>query len=381
MLKAGKENRHLWNLVQDIIYLNNGSFGATPIEVLNDSFYWSKKAEEEPMHFFVDNYFNLIREIAVEIARFLGAEGKDLVFLDNATTGVNTVLNSLSSIGFSDGEIVTTNHVYPAVRNAMQFYSQRFNLTYREIEIPFPSLGKDEILENIKNGLNHQTRLLVIDHITSATALVFPVKEIAELCRQMGILMLIDGAHVPGMFNLDIPSIGCDFYTGNLHKWLFAPKGSAILWVKPELQDKIHPLTMSLFMNQGFTHEFDWTGTKSPSSYLASKCGLEFFQKFGEEEIYDYRRNLIRYATHYLASELDLAIPTPEIGDCAMTSFFVPRRKIKDQFDIRRTLLDKYKIELFTSEFEGNLLFRISTQIYNFEEEYVALANALKEII
>ncbi len=379
-MEFGKSIRNLWNLDKDIVFLNNGSFGATPIHVLEDFYKWTKRAEEEPVMFFVDKYFSLIRETADEIAEFLGANGTDLAFIDNATTGVNTILNSLPNFNFADGELLTTNHVYPAVRNAMKYYAERINLSYREINIPFPSKGDDEILEIFEKNITVKTRLLVIDHVASATALVFPAKKIAEICRKKNVLILVDGAHAPGMFELNIPDIVCDFYTGNLHKWLFAPKGSAVLWVRPELQNLIHPLTISLFFGQGFTHEFDWTGTKTPSSYLSSTTALHFFQSLGKD-IYSYRTELLKQAVELLASELKLEMPAPDENLGTLASFFVPNDKMKDAASLRRTLLDNYNIELFTSDFEGKLLFRISVQVFNHFEEYQLLTKALKEIL
>ncbi|MGA2297440.1 MAG: aminotransferase class V-fold PLP-dependent enzyme, partial [FCB group bacterium] len=291
-MEFGHKIRNKWLLDENITFINHGSFGATPIKVLGAANRYTEELEREPLKFILEDYFGLIRKTADKIASFFGTKEENLVFVDNATTGVNTVLRALQHQFKPGDELLTVNHVYPAVRNAMQYIADVTGAKYVEIDIPFPTGGNEQIIEIVKKSLTTKTKIAIFDHITSSTGIIFPVKELAELCRQNGTYCLIDGAHAPGMLDLNIPDINADWYVGNLHKWLFAPKGCAILWASDYTKDLIHPLSISLEYKQGFTHEFDWTGTKNPAPFLAASDALDFYNELGKNEIISYIHNL-----------------------------------------------------------------------------------------
>jgi isopenicillin-N epimerase len=271
---------HHWTLDPAIDFLNHGSFGATPQRVLEAQQAWRSEMEREPVRFMVEMLEPALDGARAALGAFVGAEPDDLAFVPNATTGANTVLRSLA---FEPGdEILTTDHEYNAIKNAIEFVAARSGARMVVAEVPFPSQGPDEVIERVMGGVSSRTRLAVLDHVTSATGLVLPVERLVALLAERGIDTLIDGAHAPGMLELDVAAIDAAYYTGNLHKWVCAPKGAAFLWVRRDRQERIRPLTISHGANDPrtdrsrFRLEFDWTGTSDPSAYLALPEALGF---------------------------------------------------------------------------------------------------------
>jgi isopenicillin-N epimerase len=262
----GAACRPLWRLDPAFLTVNHGSFGATPIALLAAQTRWRERMEAQPSRFMRDELPAALRAAAEALAAFLGARGDDLVFVDNATSGCNAVLRSFP-LRAGDA-ILTLSHGYGAVRNAARHLAARVGARVDTAVIPFPHPTEDAILASIEAAITPATRLAVIDHITSGSALVLPAERIAALCHTRGVAVLVDGAHAPGQITLDVPAIGADFYTGNCHKFLCAPKGSAFLWVAPAWHDRIHPTVISHGLGQGFLAEFDWTGTRDPSAAL-----------------------------------------------------------------------------------------------------------------
>lgn len=382
-MNFGKAIRDKWLLDENVTFLNNGSFGACPIEVIEASALWQKRAEKEPLIFFVDEYFHIIRNTAARFGKFLGCSPDSLVFVENATTGINTVLFSMLGKLSKGDEILTTSHVYPAIRNAMKHYAGLAGCKYIEARVPFPVNSEEEIIDSIASYISESTKLAVIDHISSATGIVFPVEKLVKLFHEKGILTAVDGAHAPGMLDLNIDLIDADWYTGNLHKWLFAPKGAAILHTKACHHSFTKPLTISLFYGQGFTNEFDWTGTKSQISVLAANEALDFFMELNGDSMRQYQRDLLIQARNLICDRLEIAKPVPDsmLGAMATLEFpFITEQSYQKSLDLRQYLLRNYNIELFTTFFDSRIMFRISCQIFNYLEEYEKLAFALKEI-
>jgi isopenicillin-N epimerase len=271
---------HHWTLDPAIGFLNHGSFGATPRRVLEAQQAWRSEMEVEPVRFMVEKLEPALDGARAQLGAFVGADPGQLAFVPNATTGANTVLRSLA---FEPGdEILTTDHEYNAIKNAIEFVAARSGARMVVAEVPFPSQGPDEVIERVMGDVTSRTRLAVLDHVTSATGLVLPVGQLVALLAERGIDTLIDGAHAPGMLELDVAAIGAAYYTGNLHKWVCAPKGAAFLWVRRDRQERIRPLTISHGANDPrtdrsrFRLEFDWTGTGDPSAFLAVPEALGF---------------------------------------------------------------------------------------------------------
>lgn len=278
MTKAGRAVRAEWRLDPHFLTVNHGSFGATPVRVLAAQEEWRRRMEAQPTRF-MSQLPEALRAAAAVLGGFLGARGQDLAFVENATTGCNAVLRSLV---FAPGDdVLVLNHGYGAVRNTVRFVTERAGATMTEAAIPFPGTDEDAVVEAIASALTGRTRLAVIDHITSASGLVLPLARIVAACHADGVPVLVDGAHAPGQIDLDLARLGADWYAGNCHKWLCAPKGGAFLWANPERQAGLHPTVISHGLGQGFLTEFDWTGTRDPSAALSVPAALAFHARLG----------------------------------------------------------------------------------------------------
>lgn len=217
--------RKYWLLDADVTFLNHGSFGACPIPVLQLQTQLREQLERQPVHFFVREWESLLDEARRQLAEFVGATAEELVFVPNATTGINSVLRSLS---FSpEDELLTTNHEYNACRNALNFVAERWGAKVVVANIPFPINSSDEMINSILTQITPRTKLVLVDHISSQTGLIFPLKRLIQELNTQGIESLIDGAHAPGMLPLNLHEINATYYSGNCHKWLSAPKGAA----------------------------------------------------------------------------------------------------------------------------------------------------------
>ncbi|MDQ1265255.1 MAG: Aminotran 5 protein [Bacteroidota bacterium] len=379
----GKSIRNLWYLDDSVIFLNHGSFGAAPKVVIEAAHQYQQRLERQPLSFFFDEYPEMMKSTIQKLHKFIGASPNSVAFVENASTGISTVLREFCPDFASGDEILTLNQAYPAIRNAMKYMAEKFQLKYVECNVPFPVYDNKTIIEAIAAGVTDRTRLAVIDHITSPTGIILPVREIAEMLKSRGVIVAIDGAHAPGMIPLDIESIGADFYTGNCHKWLFSPKGAALLWASEEYRDKLHPLCISLFYNKGFSEEFLWTGTKNPAPWLAVKDGIEFHQSLGSDELMKHNHDLAVEARKLIAGKLNIEIPVPDdfLGSIAaleMKGFNNPTHE--DTMKLRFRMLKEFHIEVPFFDFDGRLWLRFSAQAYNELEEYAKLAVALKQM-
>lgn len=279
MTAYGDEVKPLWPLERDMLFLNHGSYGAAPSEVLDVQDVWRRRLEAQPCQFVNAVAPGAIREAAGALAAFVGARGQDTVFVENTTAGINAVLRSFP-LGAGD-EVLTTDHVYNAVRNTVRFVAEPVGARPVEASLGLPVTDEDHIVAAVVGGFTPATRLLVIDHVASITAVVFPVARIAAEARARGIAVLVDGAHAPGMVDLDVPALGADWYVGNCHKWLCAPKGAAFLWADPARQAGLHPTVISHDLGRGFAAEFDKIGTRDASAWLSVPAALAFHEGRG----------------------------------------------------------------------------------------------------
>ena len=377
-IEFGQSNRALFQLEDGAIYLNHGSYGATPFGVRDAQRHWQERLEAEPSRFMEREFRPALRTAADHLGDFIGAKGPDLVLVENATDAVNAVLNSLS---FSDGdEILTTNQTYNAVKNSVRWTETRNGAQMKSVDLPFPINSEEEIVDAFRSGLNRNTKLVIIDHITSPTALVLPIERMIEEARKAKALILIDGAHAPGMLPLDIEALGVDFYTGNCHKWLFAAKGCAFLWVHPDHQSMIHPTVISHGYGSGYVNEFDWVGTRDASAQHSLPTAIEFYQELGDEAIRDHNNTLVREAASELAEKWSTRTGAPDamLGSMAMVRLpdgFGHSQEEASKF--RAHLLDTYRIQVPVNALNGGLWVRLSAQIYNDLEEYRTLGSAI----
>ena len=367
-----------WLLDPDVTFLNHGSFGAVARAVLAEQRRLQERMERNPSEFLSVELPSALRAAAVKLAQFLGGLGADFVFIENATAAVNTILQS---VRFDPGdEILLTDHGYPAVRKATQYLAMRTGACVVEASVPFPAPDDADIIAAIEARLGPRTRLVILDHVTSPTALVFPVKRLTELCHSAGTLVLIDGAHAPGMLSLDIPAVGADWYVGNCHKWLMAPKGAAFIWASAERQAQLHPLVISHGLGQGFNAELDWVGTRDPTALLTVPAAIDWHNQAGGAKLRDRNASLIETAATALASAWNTEIGSRDGNCAAMKAIRFPLRgDATEQLarDLRACLRMDHKIDVVVVAFADRLWARISAQAYNCLPDYIRLVDAV----
>jgi isopenicillin-N epimerase len=383
--------RHLlpdWPLDPAIVYLNHGTVGVPPRRVLAAQQALRDEIERSPSRFMLRELSGVgflptggrprFRVAADAVAGFLGARGDDLVFVDNATAGVNAVLRSLE---FEPGdEIVITDHVYGAVGNAARYVAGRHGAKVRQIELPWPARDPGEVTAAIEAAIGPNTKLVIADHITSESALLFPIADIAARCRAKGVPLLIDGAHAPGAIDLDIASIGADWYTGNLHKWCWSPRSCGVLWTTPARQRDTKPTSISWGYGEGYVAEFDWNGTKDPTPALAAPEGIAMMRELGIDAVRRYNHGLAWEGARVMCERWGTRNETPEsmIGTMATVPLPEAMGVTKDDANrLRAALLYEDAIEVQLHAFRGRLWARISAQIYNDMSDVERLAEAV----
>ncbi len=386
-----------WTLEPNLAFLNHGSFGACPRVVQLEQRRLQQELENQPVGFLVRRLEGLFDQARERLGDFLGADAENLVAVTNATSGVNTVLRSLT---FAPGdELLTTDHAYNACRNALDFVAARAGARVVVVPIPFPSKGHEQILEAVMGAVTPHTRLALLDHVTSSTGLVFPISDLVRQLEEAGVDTVVDGAHGPGMVPLDLETLGAAYYTGNCHKWLCSPKGAAFLYVRPDRQKGIVPLTLSHGVNRPrqarsrFHDLFDWTGTTDPSAFLCIPKALDVLESLvaeGWDEVRQHNRGLALYGRQTLCTALGIDPPCPEEMIGSLVALPLPNGPLPDGStgmaveslfgdEIQQKLLSRYRIEVPVFPFPAppKRLIRISAQLYNDKREYQHLAEAL----
>jgi isopenicillin-N epimerase len=387
----------LWPLDPSVVFLNHGSFGSCPRAVLEFQREIQSRLERQPVQFFVRDLEGLLDQARGQLAHFLGAEADDLVFVPNATAGVNTVLRSLP---FEKGnEFLVTNQEYNACRNALNFAAERSGARVIVASVPFPAQSLEQAVETILACVTPRTKLALLDHVSSQTGLVFPVAQIVARLAERGIETLIDGAHAPGMIPLNLRSIGAAYYAGNCHKWLCAPKGAGFLHVRRDLQNRIRPLSISHGANSlrtdrsRFLLEFGWTGTWDPSPFLSVPQAMRFVGALvpgGWREVMTRNRELVLAARKILCQTLEVESPCPDEMIGSLASFPIPdeagvqppRSPLYSDPDQDRLRLEhRIEVPIIPWPAPPKRLLRISAQLYNSLPQYERLAQALASIL
>jgi isopenicillin-N epimerase len=382
--------RH-WNLDPNVTFLNHGSFGACPKAVLDAQNRWRERLEREPVSFMIRELEGLLAGPRNHLAKLVNADPEDLAFVPNATTGVNTVLRSLR---FAPGdELLTTDHAYGACRNALDFAAEQSGARVIAAKVPFPLASPDQVLDAVVSEITPRTRLLLLDHVTSQTSLMFPVARIVRELSRRGVDTLVDGAHALGMLPLDLDALGAAYYTANCHKWLCAPKGSAFLHVRRDRQAQVRPLSISHGASSPrrdrsrFRLEFDWTGTLDPSAYLAVSDAIRFLETLmpgGLPALMAHNHALALFARDTLASALGIPAPAPDSMLGSMVTLPLPAREgplPHTGFDpLQEALFHQHRIELpvFAWPSPEQRCLRVTAHAYNSEAQYEQLARILK---
>lgn len=395
------EFAHHWTLDPAVTFLNHGSFGAAPREVLAAQQAVRDSLESEPVRFFAELEAQL-DEARRALGAFVGADPDDLAFVPNATAGTNAVLRSLRFR--PRDELLTTDHAYNAAKNAMEYVAQRDGARVVIAPVPFPIDAPEQVVAAVLAAVTPRTRLAVLDHITSATAMIFPIQQLIDELTQRGIESLVDGAHAPGQVALNVESVGATYYAANLHKWACAPKGSGFLWVRRDRQAEIRPLAISHGANSPrtdrsrFRVEFDWTGTADPSAYLAVPSAIRFGESLlpGGWVALRARNHALAIAGRTLVADaMGLSTPVPDAMLGSMAAIPLPIEhgpgKVQgvDLYDdpVHADLL-KRGIQLMITPWpqrpDGGpwrRLARISAAAYNDLSQYRHLASALPEAV
>lgn len=371
-----------WALDPSVAYLNHGGFGATPVPVLAQQQAWRQALERNPTDFLVRQLPGLLAGVRAELAGFLAAPADALVFVDNATAGTQTVI-AQTRLGPGD-ELLTTDHCYPAVLAQLRRAAAASGAGLRIAPVPLPAPGAPALTEAELTGavlsrITPRTRLVVVDHVASCSGLVFPVAGIAAGCRRAGVPVLVDGAHAAGMLPVDLGALGADYWVGNLHKWVCAPKAAAVLYAAPRWREDLRPLVASHAVADGFQPAFDWTGTRDPSALLAVPAALAFFAGLGWPEARRHNDGLARRGAGLVAAQLGTEPPAAGHG-LAAAMRLVPLPAPLDEAgarDLERRLSTGHGVVVPVTCHGGWRWLRVSAQLYNTIDDYERLAKAL----
>ncbi len=382
--------RDLFQLAPDLVFLNHGSFGACPREVLVAQRRWQDEMERNPVEFLGRRSGALLAQAREALGAYLGAAADELVFLPNATHGVNVVAQSLALR--PGDEVLATDHEYGACDAAWQRLCAQAGAVYRRVEIPLPFV-RDEFVPRLLAAATPRTRLLFSSHITSTTALVLPVAALCAAARERGLATLIDGAHAPGQVGLDLEAIGADYYVGNLHKWLCAPKGAAFLHARREHHAGLHAPVLSwgyaegvgghsgfdAYLGRGLLQRrLQWLGTRDLSPFLAVPAAIEFQQRHDWPAQRARCHAMVVALMHRVAARTGLAPIAPDDDFAQMVPLPVPLPVPgRDGDALRRALFERHRIEVPVTSHRGALFVRVSVQAYNSDQDLRALASAL----
>jgi isopenicillin-N epimerase len=382
-----------WPLDPAVTFLNHGSFGSCPGVVLEQQQEWRDRMERQPVQFFVRDLEALLDRARESLAAFVGAAANDLVFVANATSGVNAVLRSLS---FRPGEeLLVTNQEYNACRNTLDFVAGRGGASVIVAEIPFPVGSEEDVVGAVLGRVSPRTRLALLDHVVSQTGMVLPVGRLVRELQGRGVDVLVDGAHAPGMLPLNLAELGAAYYTGNCHKWLCAPKGAAFLCVRPDRQEGVRPTVISHGANSPrkdrsrFQIEFGWTGTGDPSAWLTVPKAIDYLGGLfsgGWPEVMRRNRELALAARRVLGPALGLSPPCPDAMVGSLAAFPLPDAPSSEPpktplylDPLQEGLLKRHAIEVPVIPWPEppRRVLRVSAQLYNSLSQYERLAAVL----
>jgi isopenicillin-N epimerase len=368
----------------DVVFLNHGSFGACPQPVFETYQGWQRQLEAKPVEFLGRQIGKLLAEARERLAAYIGAEGSQIAFVPNATHGINIVARSLDLQ--AGDEVLGTDHEYGAIERTWRFNSEPRGVRYVRQPLSLPVQSAEAIVEQFWAGVTERTRVIVVSHITSPTALIFPVAEICKRARQAGIWTIVDGAHAPSQLDLDMQAIGADFYSGNCHKWLCAPKGAGFLYARPEVQPLLKPLIVSWGWQaerpgpSPFVDYFDWIGTADPAAYLSVPAAIDFQKENNWPAVRAACHELLLDASQQL-TELSGREPlSPDGADWWVQMRTLPLPAC-DVEQLKARLWDDYQIEVPVHNWYGQPYIRISIQAYNSPNDIDRLVEALKRIL
>ena len=368
-------------LDKNITFLNHGSYGSCPIPVFEDYQKWQRKLEKQPVEFLTNDLWEALKHSRVTLSKFVGCDEDEVLFFSNPTSAIANVINSLN---LNDGdEVLMTDHEYGALVRQWNLWGEKNNVKIKQQKVPVPVTSKDMFINNFWRGVSKKTKVIFISQITSPTAIIFPVKEIVDLAKNKGILTIIDGAHVPGHIDLNIHSLGCDFFTGAIHKWLCGPKGSSFLFVKKSHQDWVKPIIYSWGKDGNdpgpteFLQDFQWQGTRDMSSFLTIPKAMDFFGRHIQPNQEYCRKMTLDVFSNFISMLGTEPLTTGSQWIAQMVSHPLP---VNAPLEIKDILMEKYKVEIPIFEWNGNRYIRSSFQVYNEKKDIDSLMSALDSI-
>ncbi|MEP0807568.1 MAG: aminotransferase class V-fold PLP-dependent enzyme [Chloroflexota bacterium] len=377
--------KRYFQLDPSVTFLNHGSFGATPKPVFREYQRWQRELERQPVEFLGRRFTGLMAEARAALGAYLGTHTDNLVYTQNVTISVNIVARSLE-LGPGD-EVLATDHEYGAMDRTWRFLAKERGFRYINQHIELPLTTEEKFVEDFWQGVTPRTRVIFLSHITSPTAVIFPVKEIIRRAREAGILTVIDGAHVPGQLPLRLDTLGADFYGGNLHKWLCAPKGAGFLYARPEVQHLLKPLVVSWGYESEtpsgstFVDHHEWWGTRDIAAFLAVPKAIEFQAEHQWDEVRRSCHRLAVYAQTRISELTGLAPLHPQTDTWFCQLAAAPLPADTDPVLLKQRLYDDYRIEIPLIDWNGNKLIRISIQGYNTKRDVDTLLRALSALL
>lgn len=379
----------MFNLKKDFLldpsvtFLNHGSFGATPKPVFKEYQRWQRELENQPVEFLGRRHNDLMHASRESLAQYLGTHAENLVYVQNATIGLNVVARSFDLK--AGDEVLSTNHEYGALDRTWRFLSKEKGFTYINQKVDLTSY--DDFVKSFLEGVTPNTKIIFLSHITSPTATIFPLEKIIQFAKTKNIITIVDGAHAPGQIPLHLDSLSANFYAGNLHKWLCAPKGAGFLYARPEMQDLVKPLIVSWGYesetpsNSKFVDEHEWQGTRDIAAFLTVPKAIAYQQEQDWVKLRSACHQLAVDAWHRIhdVTKMNPLHIDPETWFAQMTVSSLPVNT--DVLSFKQKLYDEYRVEIPVIDWHGNKLIRTSVQVYNSRRDIDRLIHALKKML
>lgn len=376
--------KSLFQIDNSIAFLNHGSFGSCPKPIFEEYLRFQKELEMDPVNFIQVKQPQYLKTAKKALAQFIHCSENDFFFIPNPTVAINTVMRSLN---LQPGdEILATNHEYGAMDRTWNFFCKKTGAKYIRQNITLPVQSKEELLEEFWKGYNDKTKVIFLNHFSSATALIFPVKEICDKAQEFGLITIVDGAHVPGHIDLNISELNPDYYTGTLHKWMLAPKGSSFLYVKEEFQNDLDPLVVSWGYeslapsDSQFLDYHEYQGTNDLAQYLCTPAVIQFLEENNWREVSKKSKHIV-FQNYQRFCDLLGTQPICPITDEFLGQMASVPVKTDKPAELKAILYDKYKIQIPVMPLNENIYIRYSINGYNSQEDLDKLYKALDEII
>lgn len=375
--------RSEWSIAEGVTYLNNGSFGPTPRAVSAVRRQWLDKVESDPHDFLVRQLGPSLAACRRWLANLVGTSAENLALVENSTVAMNIVA---ATVRLEPGdEVLTNDHEYGAVLRLWERACSRAGAKLVVQPLPVPITSSDQVVDTLFAAISERTKLLVVSHVSSPTAIVFPVEAICRRARQLGIATCIDGPHAIAMLDVHLDRVDCDYYTASCHKWLCAPLGTGFLYVHARRQSAVEPALMSWGRPlesdaASWRDEFNWIGTRDPSAFAAVPAALDFLASAGFDNFRQHTHTLAAYARQKMNQELGAEALVPDSPDW-YASMIALRLSSGDADSLQRALWERYRIEVPIVAWQGYRLVRPSCHLYTWQEDIDLLVRALKELV